>query len=132
MLFGLLAQATDYSQELQDLQNSAQQAQDAYAQSAATAAAAAKTGLALGAGFLAFIWIYSLICLAFFVWWIILIIDLSKRDFPEKTTWMIILIVGLVIGLVWLVDLLYYFMVVKKPSNGNKPAAPATPSEPAK
>ncbi len=123
MLFTLLAQST---QELQDLQNSAQQAQDALNQATANAATAAKVGLTLGAGLLAFIWIYSLICLAFLVWWIILIIDLSKRDFPEKTTWMVIMIVGLVIGLIWLVDLLYYFMVVKKTNGGAKPATPAT------
>lgn len=127
MFFALLAQTT---QELQDLQNSAQQAQDALNQAAASAAAAAQTGIALSMGLLAFFWIYGLICLAFFVWWIVLLVDLSKRDFPEKTTWMIILIVGFVIGLVWLVDLLYYFMVVKKAKNGG--SAPATPQTPAK
>ena len=89
----------------------------------AAAAAAVATGAgALAIGWIIFWLIFGAISLIFFIWWIVLIIDLTKRQFPEKNTWLIIMIVGLVIGLVWLVDLLYYFMVVKK--QGGSPAPP--------
>jgi hypothetical protein len=102
------------------------------------AAAAAATTAAAGFGALAIGWvifwiIFGVISLIFFIWWIVLIIDLTKREFPEKNTWLIIMIVGLVVGLVWLVDLLYYFMVVKKyGKGGGTPVAPPTAPPPQK
>lgn len=102
--------------------------------SGADAAAAGAAGLAIFGGFLIFWIIFGLIYLIFFIWWIVLIIDCSKRDFPEKTTWLIVLIVSLLVGFVWLADLLYYFMVVKKygkiNSSSSTPPAPSTPSTP--
>ena len=115
----LLAQTTsDYSQQLQDLQE---------ASTAANAAAA--TAVTVWTGVMIFWLVYGLICLAFFIWWIFLLIDLSKREFPEKTTWIIIMVVLFLVGLVWLADLLYYFMVVKKSSGASTPQAPAAPAK---
>ncbi|HLC38793.1 MAG TPA: hypothetical protein VJJ80_01555 [Patescibacteria group bacterium] len=107
-MFSLLAQLTDTSTE-------------------ATDAAAAAAGATILGGMLIFWIIAGLIGLLFFIWWIILVIDLSKRDFPEKTTWLIVMILGLLLGFLWLADLLYYFMVVKKYGKvGSAPAAPKT------
>ncbi len=90
-------------------------------------AAGTAAGAAILGGFVIFWIIFGLVTLVFFIWWIVLLIDLSKRDFPEKSTWMIVLILGFLLGFVWLADLLYYFMVVKKQgkAGGSAPAAPA-------
>ena len=45
---------------------------------------------------------------------IMMIVDCSNREFPEKQMWMIILIVGLLIGYGLIASLLYYFIVKKK------------------
>ena len=106
-------------------------AQTDYSSDAAAAAAATGVfgGLLL---FWTIFWIvFGIVYLAFLIWWIILIIDLAKRDFPEKNTWLIIMIVGVVIpAFMWLADLLYYFMVVKKygKAGGSAPSAPAAPA----
>lgn len=99
--------------------------------------AAGAAGLAIFGGLFIFWIILLVIGLVFFIWWIFLMIDCTKREFPEKNTWMILLIVGLVIGLVWLVDILYYFMVVKKygkingasSSDSSTPPMPPAPTE---
>jgi hypothetical protein len=93
----------------------------------ATSAAVGTAAAGFAVFWIIFIIIASIVGLIFLIWWIILLIDLSKRDFPEKTTWLIIMIVGFVVGLLWLSDLLYYFMVVKKQgkAGGSAPSAPA-------
>jgi Kef-type K+ transport system membrane component KefB len=80
----------------------------------ATDAAAAAVGVGILGG-LFLVWlIIGLLSLAFFIWWIVLIIDLTKRDFPQKSTYMILMIVSLVLGFYWIMDFVYYFGVVKK------------------
>ena len=92
------------------------------AQNSDEASAAAGVAAAGIFGGFILIWIIvGLIGLAFFIWWIVLIIDCINRDFPERTTWLVVLIVGLVFGFVWLVDILYYFLIIKKYENGSKP-----------
>lgn len=88
----------------------------------AAAAAALGTGAAaIGIGMIIFIVIASLIGLIFLIWWIVLLIDLTKREFPQKSTYMILMILGFVFGFYWLVDLIYYFSIVK-PNVGTKKA----------
>ena len=58
--------------------------------------------------------IIGLIYLSFLIWWIILLIDCVNRDFKDRTTWIIILIAGFLLGFIWLVDILYYFLVKEK------------------
>jgi len=96
-----------------------------------TDAAAGAAGAAILGGFALFWIIFVLISLVFFIWWIVLLIDLSKRDFPEKNTWLIVMIIGFLVGFVWLADLLYYFMVVKKQgkTGGSAPATPVAPTQ---
>jgi hypothetical protein len=43
-----------------------------------------------------------------------LLVDLSKRDFPEKSTYLALMIVSFFLGFMWLMDLIYYFAVVRK------------------
>lgn len=79
----------------------------------------AAAGLATGAGVflggMVILWvILGIIGLAFLIWWIVLLVDLINREFEQRTTYLIIMIVGLVLGFVWLVDLIYYFGIVKK------------------
>lgn len=78
-----------------------------------------RTGIAAGTGAV-IVWIVILVMLAsliyigFFVWWIILLIDCVNRDFEEKSVWLLVLILSFIFGFIWLADILYYFMVVKK------------------
>ncbi len=75
------------------------------------------------------------ISIAFFVWWIFMLVDALRRtnwtDDSQKTSWLAILIVGLILGFGWLVTILYYFMIRKplgKAVAGVTPAATATPT----
>ena len=85
----------------------------------------AAAGIATGAGLLfggmILVWVVlGLVFLAFLIWWIVLLVDLVNRDFEQKTAYLIIMIVGLLLGFVWLVDLIYYFSVVKKDLGSKK------------
>jgi len=89
--------------------------------SGATAAATAAGGLFVG-GMLIFVIIASVIGVVFLVWWIMQIIDLANRDFPQKSTWLILMILSLVFGLNWIMSIVYHFSIVKK-GIGKKAAA---------
>ena len=106
----------------------AKAAEDVYDYSTTTSDAVAATtasGLAIG---LIMLWVVAVaIGLAFLIWWIVLIVDLVNRDFPEKSTWMIVMILGFVLGFLWLACILYYFMVVKKNLGSKKSVATTAP-----
>ncbi len=71
--------------------------------------------------------LFALVGLVLFVFWIFMLIDCVKREFEQKNTWLIILIVSFFFNLTWLSAVLYYFMVKRK-DLGTKPApAPAAP-----
>ncbi|HLB32509.1 MAG TPA: hypothetical protein VJL27_03065 [Patescibacteria group bacterium] len=122
MLPVLLAQGADsLSQSAEDL---AQAEEDL-----ANASIAISAGSTAFLGGLLIFWIIAVIIgLVFFIWWIVLLIDLTKRDFPQKQTYMIIMILGFFLGFVWLVDLIYYFGIVKKGVGTKATAAPAKPA----
>ena len=79
----------------------------------ALATVLAGSGIFLG-GFAVLWTAMALIGLVFLIWWIVLIIDLANREFKDKTIWLIVMIAGLILGFVWLVDIIYYFTIVKK------------------
>ena len=83
-----------------------------------TDAADAAAGVAAAGilGGLALFWIiYAALSLFFFIWWIVLVIDLAKRDWPQKTTYLILMIVSLFIPFMMVImDFVYYFGVIKK------------------
>ncbi|TSC52112.1 MAG: Uncharacterized protein CEO40_278 [Parcubacteria group bacterium LiPW_72] len=74
----------------------------------------------MGVGLIIF-WIVGMIIgLLLFILWILMLIDCIKRDFSQKTLWIILLIVLGYIGAV-----AYYFAVKRKNITGG----PATPSQ---
>lgn len=84
------------------------QADDTIDPEAATAASAAVAGFV---GIWIFIWIVIVIAaLIGLILWIWAIIDVSKRQFENpqnKTTWLIVLIVGFVVGLSLIAAIIY-------------------------
>lgn len=57
------------------------------------------------------------------VLWVLMLLDAIKREWPEKSTWLAILIISLFAGLHWLAAILYYVLVKQK--NVGKMPAPA-------
>lgn len=55
------------------------------------------------------------------VLWVWMLLDALQREWPEKSTWIAILIVSLFAGLHWLSALLYY-VLVKQKNVGKMPA----------
>jgi len=75
----------------------------------------AETAATVVGGVLIFWFIVGLVRLGFFIWWIVLLVDLSKREFPEKNTYLILMILALFIPVMLeVMCLVYYFGVVKK------------------
>jgi hypothetical protein len=52
--------------------------------------------------------------LGLMVLWVWMLLDAVKREWPEKSSWLAILIISLFAGLHWLAALLYYVMVKQK------------------
>lgn len=91
-------------------------------------------GAAVGIG-LIIVWIVVIaVALAFFIFWIIMLLDCIKRDFPQRSTWLIILIVSIFVGGLYWIAALVYFFVVKRKNLGTKKgsAPPSVPPQPAK
>lgn len=97
---------------------------DPAAVNAAGAAAAGFVGIWI------FIWIVIVIAaLVGFALWLWAIIDVSKREFTnpsDKTTWLIVLIVGLVVGLSLIAAIIYLVAGRKKGTmpSGNEQSQP--------
>jgi len=72
----------------------------------------------------------SLTMLAFAIFWILMIIDAWKRDWRDRTLWLLVLVFSVFVGLHWLSALLYYFLVKRKDIGGRKPAAKVSPPAP--
>lgn len=96
---------------------------------AANAAAAAATGFV---GIWIFVWIVIVIAaLIGLILWIWAIIDVSKRQFAnpqDKTTWLIVLIVGFVVGLSLLAAIIYLIAGRKKGTTGGSSGQAPTSS----
>lgn len=84
---------------------------------------------AIGIGMILFIGFVVLVCLAFLILWIVMLIDCFKRQFEQRNTWLIILIIGFFIGYYPIAAIVYYFMVKRK-NLGTKPGAAAKPAAP--
>ena len=90
------------------------------------AAAAGLAGMML-----VFMFVVGLVALGFFIFWILMLVDCIKREWPEKNTWLILLIVSFFVGFHWLIALLYYFMIKKKDLGAMPVVAPQPPTPPA-
>lgn len=99
-----------------------------------TADSAAAGGIV--AGLMIFYIIFLIIALILFVFWIFMLIDAFKRtnwkQESDKNTWLIVLIVGFVLGLGGLAAIIYYFAVKRALDKGGKtpPSQPQAPSQP--
>lgn len=99
-----------------------------------TADSAAAGGIL--AGLAVFYIIFLIIALVLFVFWIIMLIDAFKRtnwkQESDKNTWLIVLIVGFVLGLGGLAAIIYYFAVKRALDKGGNtpPAQPQAPTPP--
>lgn len=88
-----------------------------------TDAAAGAGAAALGIGMIIFIGLMCLVGLALFIFWLVMLIDCVKRQFEQRNTWLLVLIISVFLGFSWLAAILYYFMVKRK-NLGTKPTAP--------
>ena len=89
----------------------------------ATATGTAAAGALFG-GLLIFWLIAMVIGIALFIFWIFMLIDALKRtnwkQESDKNLWLILLIVGLVVGLAPLAAIVYYFVVKRTLDAGKK------------
>lgn len=93
-------------------------------------------GAAISIVFLVCWGLIFIIFLALFIFWVLMLVDVIKRDeadFPgstgsSKTMWLIILLVSWLIGFYWLAAVIYYFVVKRKAAG--MPKAPASPPPP--
>jgi hypothetical protein len=69
---------------------------------------------ALGIGLMIFLGIVALVALVFFVFEIWMIIDCIKRDFENRTVWLVVLIAGLFFGFGWIAAIIYFFAIKHK------------------
>lgn len=95
---------------------------------------AAGTAVAGLAAVWIFIWIVVVIAaLIGLILWIWAIVDVTKREFAnpsDKTTWLIVLIVGFVVGLSLIAAIIYLVAGRKKGTMPGQSAGPTPPSTP--
>lgn len=98
---------------------------------ASDAAAGAATAAAAGglfAGLAVFWLIFVVVGIALLIFWIFMLMDVFKRtnwkQESDKNLWLIILLVGLIVGLGPLAAIVYYFAVKRPLDSASKPAAP--------
>jgi len=101
----------------------------ASAQSPAASVDATGVDGAVFGGAIVFIVLLTLVSLGVFVFWVLMVIDCLKRDWPGKVLWLILLVGGLFLGINWLAAVFYFFMV-KKPNLGLVPPAVQAPLPP--
>lgn len=80
------------------------------------AGAADAAGLAIFGGFgLLWVCVFLLVCvfLAFNIWMLVDVIKRTEAELPNKNTWMILMIAGLVFGFGGIVALVYFFSARK-------------------
>ena len=101
-----------------------------YTSDYATSTGDEAAGLAVLGGMLV-VWIIAMVVLlAFFIFWIVMLVDCVKREFEQRGTWLAVLIVSFFLGFYGLAAVLYYFMVKRK-NPGTKGGPKPTPDEPA-
>ena len=90
--------------------------------------ASAAAGSAVVGGVFLFVACIFLLAFAFFILWVFMVIDCLKREWADKNTWLIILIVSIFVGLHWLSAILYFVLVKQK--NLGTIAVPQMPPTP--
>ncbi|MDP2918531.1 MAG: PLD nuclease N-terminal domain-containing protein [bacterium] len=85
----------------------------------------ASASAGIGIGLIIFWLIFMLISILFFVFWIWMLIDCIKRDFEQKTLWIVLI---LVLG--WIGAIAYYFAVRRKSHGVNSEITPTQTAPP--
>ena len=82
-------------------------------------------------GIVGLMFIVSLLVLVvgLFIFHVVMLVDCIKRDFRDRTMWLIILIAGLFVGFGWIAAIVYYF-TVKKPNVGTSRTGMTPPAQP--
>lgn len=110
-----------------------------YDYSTTTTASDSAAAAAFGGVFLIFFLLAIIVGIGFFIFWIFMLVDAFKRtnwkDDNQKNLWIIILIVGFVVGFSGIAAIVYYFAVKRALDKGTTsptPAAeqPTQPSQP--
>ncbi len=65
-------------------------------------------------GFGLFVALFALVCVALFILWVVMVLDCVKRDFPERSAWLAILLISLFVNMYWLAAILYYVLIRTK------------------
>ena len=99
-----------------------------YTVSTTTAAADSAAAGAIVGGVLIFWLIFAVVALALFIFWVVMLVDCLKRtnwkQESDKNLWLVVLIVGFLLGLSGIAAIVYYFAVKRALDGGKK--APAT------
>ncbi|MBI4407716.1 MAG: hypothetical protein HY565_04440 [Candidatus Kerfeldbacteria bacterium] len=82
---------------------------------------------ALGFGMIALFGVMALVGFAFLIFQIWMIVDCMKRQFEQRTVWLVILIAGVFFGFGWIASIIYFFMVKHKNVGAAKPAGGSMP-----
>jgi len=102
-----------------------------YDYSTTTTASDSAAAAAFGGVFLIFFLVAIAVGIGFFIFWIFMLVDAFKRtnwvDDSQKNLWIIVLIVGFVVGLSGIAALVYYFVVKRALDKKGTPATPAAP-----
>lgn len=105
-----------------------------YDYSTSTSSGDAAAGAAFAGVFLVFWLVFLAVALGFFIFWIFMLIDAFKRtnwkDENQKNLWIIILIVGFVVGLSGIAALVYYFVIKRGLDKGNSTPVASTSTQP--
>ena len=78
---------------------------------------------------LMFILFILAVVIGVFIFHIAMIVDCVRRDFKDRTIWLIVLIAGLFFGFGWIAAIIYYF-TVKKPNVGTTHTGMTPPTQP--
>ncbi len=80
----------------------------------------ANTFLNIGLVLLVLLIIFAVISLIFFVFWVIQLIHVIKHeDIKDRTMWIILLVASLLLGFMWLIVPIYYFVVMRQYNKNN-------------
>jgi NADH:ubiquinone oxidoreductase subunit 5 (subunit L)/multisubunit Na+/H+ antiporter MnhA subunit len=87
----------------------------------------AKPFIGLGVGLLAFI---AIILIATFIFWLVMLIHAIQHHSPDRTLWIVILLVSFITGFSLVGALVYYFAEKKKAEALSAPGGQPTTSSP--
>ncbi|OGL30852.1 hypothetical protein A3F37_00200 [Candidatus Saccharibacteria bacterium RIFCSPHIGHO2_12_FULL_41_12] len=89
----------------------------------------AKPFIGLGVGIFVFILVISIIA---FIFWLLMLIHAIKHNSPDRSTWILVLVVSFVVGLSFIGAIAYFFAEKKNAEQATAPSKPESSSPPQK